>query len=264
MVNKVDGNNYYVYEKPKKMNIPNTGEKFSLGREKEGLQAELKDKNQVSGQEKQQEAEQSGVRLELSGKGVEKQKRAETTEQSNASGLASLLETIRTFFTAAAAAVKDIFSKIWNDPTPEEALKGISELSETADIADDLKGAESAGAMEDMAGTETIGAIGDMESAETTAVIRVTEIKAAAGFAEVLEDTDSSHIDEEDADREIRRHLQNGDVEQVIKLLTDNGRKTAARNSTLLTFYDKSGRVVKPDASVLQRTLYGDRNTQKL
>lgn len=264
MVNRVDGNSYYVYEKPKKMNIPSTGEKFSLGHEKEGLQAELKDKNEVSGQEKQQAAEQSGVRIELSSKGMEKQKQAEAAKQPNAFNLTSLIGTLRSFFTAAVAAVKDIFNKIWNDPTPEGVLKDVSELTENADIADALKSVDAAGIIEDMAGTEMIGSTGDMESAETTAVIRVNEIMEATGVTGAMGDMVDSRTFEEDADREIRKHLQNGDVEQVIRLLTDNGRKTAARNSTLLTFYDKNGRVVKPDASVQQRALYGDRNTQKL
>lgn len=276
MVNKVDGNSYYVYEKPKKMNIPNTGEKFSLGYEKDGLQAESKDKNGVSGQEKQQAMEQSGVRIELSSKGVEKQRQAEAAEKPNASSLTSLIDTLRTFFTAAVAAVKDIFGRIWNDPTSEGSLKDNSGLAETADIADALKDEEAADVIEDMANiemtgaigdiesTEMIGAIGDMESAETTTVIRVTEITETTGFTGVMEDTAASRADAENSDREIRKHLRNGDVEQVIRLLTDNGRKTAARNSTLLTFYDKNGRVVKLDASVQQRTLYGDKNTQKL
>lgn len=231
MVNKVDGNNYYIYEKPKKMNIPNTGEKFSLDYEKDGLQAESKEKNGVSGQEKQLAAEQSGVRIELSSKGVEKQRQAEAAEHPIASGLTSLLETIRTFLTAASAAVKDIFGKIWNNPMSEDSLEGNSGLE---------------------------------ESAKTTAVIRVTEIMETTGFTGAMEDTAASRTDAENFDREIRKYLQNSDVEQVIRLLTDNGRKTAARNSTLLTFYDKNGRVVKPDASVQQRALYGDKNTQNL
>lgn len=256
MVNKIDGNNYYVYPKPQKVNIPDNGEKFSLGYEKDGLQAGLKDKEQVADQEKQQAAEQSGVRIELSSKGVEKQRQAEATERSNASGRTSLLESIRTFLTAAIAAVKDIFGRIWNDPTPKDG-------SELAD-ADALKDAGAVDIMEGMAGAGDIGAAGDRESSETTGIIRVTEIMDATASADTAEDTAAFRTDEVDPDREIRRHLKNGDVEQVIRLLTDNGRKTAARNSTLLTFYDKNGRLVKPDASVQQRTLYGDKNTQKL
>ncbi len=231
MVNKIDGSSYYTYPKPQKVNIPDTGEKFSLGNEKNGLQAGLKDKEQVSDQEKQQAAEQSGVRIELSSKGIEKQKQAGVAKPQSAPGLTSLLETIRTFFTATVAAVRDIFSKIWNDPKPEDVSDGNSEMTVAADIIDSPES------------PEILDVTGSTESAEDTAVPRT---------------------DEEDPDSEIRRHLQNGDVEQVIRLLTDNGRKTAARNSTLLTFYDRNGRVVKPDASVQERTLYGDRNTLEL
>ena len=154
------------------------------------------------------------------------------------------------------AIIKDIFGKIWNDPTPKDG-------SELAD-ADTLKDAGAVDIMEGMAGAGDIGAAGDRESSETTGIIRVTEIMDATASADTAEDTAAFRTDEVDPDREIRRHLKNGDVEQVIRLLTDNGRKTAARNSTLLTFYDKNGRLVKPDASVQQRTLYGDKNTQKL
>ena len=66
MVNKVDGNNYYVYTKQKKIDVPDTGEKFNLGYNKNESSPETKDKKEVSEQEKQQAAERSGVMLELS------------------------------------------------------------------------------------------------------------------------------------------------------------------------------------------------------
>ncbi|MDE5590646.1 MAG: hypothetical protein K2J60_16150, partial [Acetatifactor sp.] len=75
MVNKIDGNNYYVYTNPKKVNIPDSDEKFSLDYEKEESQAGLKD-NKLA-------AEQNGVRIEISGKGMEQQKQAETPEHQN-------------------------------------------------------------------------------------------------------------------------------------------------------------------------------------
>jgi len=59
-------------------------------------------------------------------------------------------------------------------------------------------------------------------------------------------------------------YLRRGDLNQVISILTDNGKKTAAKNSTLLTYYDRTGRMVEPNASDSQRILYGDRNTRKL
>ena len=65
-------------------------------------------------------------------------------------------------------------------------------------------------------------------------------------------------------DHEIQPYLKSGDLDRVISLLTDNGRKTIARNSTLLTYYDRNGKMVEPNASDRERILYGDRNTKKL
>lgn len=220
MVNRIDGNNHYVYTKPKNVNIPDSNEKFSLDNEKDRLQAGLKDKKEISYTEKEQAAEHSGVRIEISGKGMEQQKQAETTEHPNASGITSLLDTIRTFLTAAVTAIKDIFGKIWNNPLSEDAVRDTHEVSATAETPES---------------TYTAGSSGDTETSEA-----------------------------ENSEREIQKHLQNGDMEQVIRILTDNGRKIPARNSSLLTSYDRNGRMVQLDASVRQRTLYGDKNTRKL
>ena len=230
MVNKIDGNNYYVNTNPKKVNIPDSDEKFSLDYEKEESQAGLKD-NKLA-------AEQNGVRIEISGKGMGQQKQAETPEHQNESETTSLLNTIRTFLTAAITAIKDIFSKIWNNPIPEDAVKDTPENIDSVEIT------------------------GDTEPPEAAGAISVTEIIEATGFTDTA--AASSPTDEENSEREIQKHLQNGDMEQVIRILTDNGRKTPARNSTLLTSYDKNGRMVELDASIRQRTLYGDRNTRKL
>lgn len=220
MINKIDGNNYHVYTKPKKVNIPGNDEKFSLNYEKDGLQAGLKDNKEISDPEKELAAERSGVRIEISGKSLEQQKQQETMEHATESGSTSLLDTIRTFLTAAVTIIKDFFGKIWNNPLPEDTVENTPEMSETADALKKI---------------DFTGIPGDTETPEA-----------------------------ENSEREIRKHLQNGDMEQVIRILTDNGRKMPARNSTLLTSYDRNGRVVQPDASVRQRTLYGDTNTRKL
>ena len=220
MVNRIDGNNHYVYTKPKKVNIPDNNEKFSLDYEKDRLQTGLKDKKEISDTEKEQAAEQSGVRIEISGKGMEQQKQAETTEHPNASGTTSLLDTIRTFLTAAVTAIKDIFGKIWNNPLSEDAVRDTHEMSATTETPESIN---------------TAGSSADTEASEA-----------------------------ENSEREIQKHLQNGDMEQVIRILTDNGKKVPARNSTLLTSYDRNGKMVQLDASVQQRTLYGDKHTRKL
>lgn len=69
---------------------------------------------------------------------------------------------------------------------------------------------------------------------------------------------------EAERDEKIRKQLRSGNLEQVISLLTDDGRRTMAKNSTLLTYYDKSGKLTQLNASDRERILHGDRNVRKL
>lgn len=69
---------------------------------------------------------------------------------------------------------------------------------------------------------------------------------------------------EAERDEKIRKQLRSGNLEQVINLLTDDGRRTMAKNSTLLTYYDKSGKLTQLNASDRERILHGDRNVRKL
>lgn len=63
---------------------------------------------------------------------------------------------------------------------------------------------------------------------------------------------------------EIQKLLRSGDMEQVVNLVTENGQKTMAKNSTLLTYYDRSGKITPLSASDQERILHGDRNVKKL
>lgn len=65
-------------------------------------------------------------------------------------------------------------------------------------------------------------------------------------------------------DEKIRGHLRSGNLDQVISLLTDDGRRSVAKNSTLLTYYDRSGKLTQINASDRERILHGDRNARKL
>lgn len=67
-----------------------------------------------------------------------------------------------------------------------------------------------------------------------------------------------------DKDAEIQKYLHTGNLKQVISLLTDNGKKTIAKNSNLLTYYDRSGRLTQINPSDRERILHGDRNTKEL
>lgn len=296
MINKVDGNNYNTYTKPKKIDIPDGDEKFSLGYQKKESSSGAQDKTGVSEQEKQQSLERSGVRLELSvgGQAAEtnRRKQAETAkaQSEEVSVQSPFLETIRTYIMAAITAVRDFFRSIWNDQPTEGVSSDIQSLDgqplETVSpdgqpldgqfleaVSPDgqpldgqpLEAASQDGQPLDGQQVEIIpqesrlsdGGPKGMRSGEGT--LREPE--------EILDTSDEASVlalEEGRRNREIRQSLRNGDMEHVISLLTDNGRKTIAKNSTLLTSYDKNGRVVEPNASDRERALHGDRNTWTL
>lgn len=229
MVNGIDRNNPYQYSQLKNVNVSDSDEQFSLHYGQDTLSPEPKDKkDKTDGQKKPQTVEQSGVKLELSGSAQAAQytsARRQATANSSAAGeQPSLLETIQNFFTTAVAAIKDFFYKLWND---EPAA--VEETSQTADV----------------------------ETAQT--------IEASVTDESAVSDAEAfSPKSEEQLNREIQPYLRSGNLPQVLNLLTDNGKKTIAKNSSLLTYYDRNGRMVEPNASDRERILHGDRNTRKL
>lgn len=252
MVNRVDGNNYYEYKKLKNVNVSNNGEKFSLDYKKDELQPEekeTKDKT-LSEQEKKQAALQSGVKLELSGQGQAASADMSRMKKGTAADTAaqpSLLELVQSFFTTLVSTIKEFFYQLWYDtePSTDAAISSESEKAD-ADAEDAFVKAE-----ELLVNTEEISAGKEYASITTEDVANI-DVAAA------------HRMNEERLQREIQPYLRSGDLDQVISLLTDNGRKTTARNSTLLTYYDRNGRMVEPSASDKERILHGDRNTRKL
>lgn len=245
MVNKIDGNNYYDYQNLKNVNILDTGEKFSLDYKPKDLQSETKDskdKSDKASSEQNLPVDKSGVRLELSRQGqtaaAAKAQSLNTSKSQAASGTQSLIDTVRTFISTAIEAVKDFFYKIWNDPQPEDMQ--VSE--DSADFAETL---------------ETVEAGGTSGITDTLAAAEMPNSTGA--------DAETAYrMDVERRDREIQKYLRNGDLNQVMSLLTDNGKKEIARNSSLLTYYDKTGRMIEPNASDRERILHGDVNARKL
>ena len=292
MINKVDGNNYNIYTKPKKIDIPDGDEKFSLGYQKKESSSGAQDKTGVSEQEKQQSLERSGVRLELSVGGqaaeTDRRKQAETAkaQSEEVSVQSPFLETIRTYIMAAITAVRDFFRSIWNDQPTEGVSSDIQSLDgqplET--VSPDgqpldgqfLEAVSPDGQPLDGQPLEAVSQDGQPLDGQQVEIIpqesRLSDggpkgMRSGEGTLrepeEILDTSDEASVlalEEERRNREIRQSLRNGDMEHVISLLTDNGRKTIAKNSTLLTSYDKNGRVVEPNASDRERALHGDRN----
>ena len=245
MVNRIDGNNYYDYQKLKNVNIPDASEKFSLDYKQNELQSEAKekkDKSENAADEQKLSSDKNGVKLELSSRGQSAAagrsymglSKSDTKPESQ-----SIVDTIRTFVSTAIEAVKDFFYKLWyDDPQPGDA-----------------------GSIETM---ESVALESETLDSESAATIETSETDGHAEAEQEIDAGTAYRMDVEKRHREIQPYLRKGDLNQVINLLTDDGRKTIARNSSLLTYYDKNGRMVEPNASDRERILHGDGNVRKL
>lgn len=248
MVNRVNGNDYYDYSQLKMPNAADktdNGEKFSLNYQHTQEETAGKDKKEQSEESDKLKGNgprtvlQSGVRLELSRNGSQAVSRAEVlkTERSQDTGQ-NLIGTVQSWLHTLVQAVKDIFYKIWNDPTPQDET--VVEQIEAED-----------------------GTTQGVQAPE-----RLTEEYLALHEPEHLrgtQETGSSPLQRGgERDKEIQKYLRSGNLEQVISLVTENGRKTMAKNSTLLTYYDRHGRITPIGASDQERILHGDRNVKKL
>lgn len=266
MVNKVDGNHYPVYTKQQKPSIPGSTEKFSLEDNGNDSLRESGDmfKKDASDSENKPLSERDGVKLELSGNGQasygskqnkEKQTTANTAEQ------VPVLETIRSFVKTALGAIRDFLYQLWNDPPAEKDIQTVS-----GDAVETMESADSFPPTASWESSDAEDSALPMNPADTLDLLNATPATALDNPA------DSTHtqkrlnifpLQDELPDYEIRQSLQEGDMDRVIRLLTNNGKKTAARNSSLLTSYDKNGKIVEPSASDRGKILYGDRNTLK-
>ncbi|MBD5516198.1 MAG: hypothetical protein HDR06_16520 [Lachnospiraceae bacterium] len=246
MVNRVNGNEYYDYSQlkmPDAADKTDNGEKFSLNYQHTRNEATEKDKKEKDGETEKinngsRTVLQGGVRLELSRNSAQSvsdrtRGKAERTQDTGQ----NLIGMVQSWLQAFVQAVKDIANKIWNDPIPQDETSVEQVKSE------------------------------DKTVQETQAPERLTE-EYFALHPEHLRNTqelESSSLQRgENRDKEIQKYLRSGNLEQVISLVTDNGRKTMAKNSTLLTYYDRHGRIAPIGASDQERILHGDRNVKKL
>lgn len=226
MINKVDGNNYYTYTNQKKISGPDTDEKFDLDYKNSEWSPEAKDKKEISDQEKQQQTKQSGVVLELSDRGL------------NAGA-----------------------DSRWRAETTRTQSEG---RSEQVPLLESIR----TYVMTAIAAVrEFFYNIWNDQSQEDVPQDVQPSKDILLEPVEIIDASDGRPVPavaEERRNREIQESLRVGDMDRVINLLTDNGKRTIAKNSTLLTNYDKHGRVVEPSASDRERVLHGDRNAWEL
>lgn len=217
-------------------------EKFSLDRQKEQTAPE---KREDKGEDKKLhvkpgvDLKKQGVKLELSGRSMsvgEEEASAQKVKAADAKA-----GSLSAFFKSLFQSFKDFLYRIWNespednviseDVTPEEAERYTLEYYKIKGI--------------------------DPETVETT------REETEAAEKETVPEVDFK-AREAERDEKIRKQLRSGNLDQVISLLTDDGRRTMAKNSTLLTYYDKSGNLTQINASDRERILHGDRHVRKL
>ena len=257
MVNRIDGTHYYEYSKSQNVNLNDkseTSEKFSLDYKKDSLSSEDKEKKEKDKADKvtadaMSAAEQSGVKLELSDRGkassLERAKALDVAGTKGNVNLSSFVDMLQDFVRLAVTAVKDLFYRIWNDSSAKEQDKG-TDISVDAD--------------------ERISEIYMPDNAESEASANMAAVSEEHVERELSSEELSIAMKNETAriDKEVQQYLKSGNLSQVVSLLTNDGKKVAAHNSTLLTYYDRNGRMIELNASDKERILHGERSTIKL
>lgn len=246
LVNRVNGNDIYDYTQLRMSNASDKaedGEQFSLAYQRAQEDTEDRDKSEKTEESladkagAQRTVMQGGVRLELSGTRQSTSDAMGDGPQSQAAE-PGLLDTLRSWIAIFTQSIKDFIYKIWNDPVPQE-----NEV-----LQDDANVSDAAG--------------------ETVEPERLSEEYLALKNLEALQNPDNaarSQLElEAEREKEIQRLLRSGNMEQVVSMVTENGQKTMAKNSTLLTYYDRTGKIAPLSASDQERILHGDRSTRKL
>jgi hypothetical protein len=222
--------NTYDYNKLKTPQTSGGEEKFSLNYQGEDQVSSSKKEKDDDGTsevgDKSVRMQKSGVTLELSNANAQSdtEKSAEG-ESPSTGGAGTFLTGLQNVFQKILQTVRDVFYKIWNDPQPAETAELSAEKTENMD-------------------NSGIAA----EKAESTG----------------LPAQESEEVSEADKEEEIQKYLHSGDLDQVMNLLTDHGKKSVAKNSSLLTYYDRQGRLTEINPSDRERIMHGDRHVRKL
>lgn len=179
--------------------------------------------------------ESGGVKLELSASGGERASE-QAQQRSEKAAESSLTETVQRIFRGIIGFLKRVIDRVWNDvPAP------VTEETEEENVS-----------------------FSQQDKAEVN--VSFSQQEKAAGEGSVQEQFQQSETAEKQREREleIQKCLASRDMGRMVRLLTEDGQKPLARNSGLLTYYDRTGKIADVNASDRERILHGDRNVKKL
>ncbi len=286
MVDKVSNQKYYEYSKinqQKRSNTESSEFNLDLGKqgvvyEKGGQKKAEKTKGTPSQNDTQKSASQaaSGVKLEISRQGY--QKTAAKKQES------SIMEGVRKYVTATVDFLKSLWNKIWNDnpASPKEHFPEILEEKLSGqEGAGEAQGAKDATAF--FGGVDTQG---ENDSAAFFGGIDAQSWGAAERNAQAGQPVFGQPAEQGIADRfwnrisptakpgvpepasytqeEIRRIFRRGNRQEIEDFLSNHGERHLARNTELLTQYDKRGAIIGLDHAEKERILFGNKNEIRL
>ena len=181
--------------------------------------------------------------------------RAEAAEGAD---LTAILAKVRDFFTKLASEAKRIFGNIWESkPLSEEAPGAGGEASGAGREADDTDreaGVADRPGFPDRAQPENMQASAiEKDPYPLPWEAQKTSQTDGSGAASPSSSTEQAR------DEAIKAALQAGDEAAFQRLISDYGRRTPARNTSILTQYDARGKLVTPDPSDLNRMIHGER-----
>ncbi|MBD5531895.1 MAG: hypothetical protein HDQ98_06800 [Lachnospiraceae bacterium] len=236
---------YQRQKQSKKIDGSNTEKgKFNLDYADEGVLYEPsseKDDKTDEAAKKQAGSFQAAAALELK----ELTETNPSSYRKAASAEPSFTEVLRTFLARARQFLRELWTAIWETPSAKEnaAVLTKEELDEALpkdeNISDRTEPLDDAAVTDHAADSNTVS--GNTAGGNTAAQDKLH----AANDARIL------------------HALKSGDRNHFRSLLSEDGRRTPARNSSLLTYYDAKGNLISPDASVQQRVLHGDRGSMK-
>lgn len=115
---------------------------------------------------------------------------------------------------------------------------------------------------------KVLSAIWESKPAEITSTGTDMESEAPvssdASSTQIPDTTNADDISaKEPSEDDIKKALKAGDADSFRALLSQDGKRIPARSSSLLTYYDATGKLVNIDPSEQHRILHGDRGSQR-
>lgn len=244
MIDKINGKGTYEYQSgPEKRKNPALKAYENTPGAKKPTKGKAESKQ--GGHAGVQDKAAQGVILDLSPKAAEKKQSSTVKER---------VAFFRTALQKLFAPVAKWLKNFWESDAPEKAAGKEAD----ATVAKDAENAADAVVAESMENAA------DMEQTLPMDESMVYDLLQSGQAHEIELPPLDEEVGPPDYQAAVDEALKARDMHQLGLLLTKNGAKQPARNSDLLTYYDRRGRIVELDETERYRVLFGDKNVMRL